>query len=124
MLPGDVGILSETHATAARRRSKPSSKRACIEDAAQIRGPHAFVMSLLRDCGGLGTHTLHPRSNRRQRVALGLPEAASLGAAFVLLKRGKELFWIAVGYGLLGSDLAVLRARAARPVSKLSHAQA
>jgi len=57
-------------------------------------------------------------------AALGLPEAASLGAAFVLLKRGKELFWIAVGYGLLGSDLALLRARAARPVSKLSHARA
>ena len=57
-------------------------------------------------------------------AALGLPEAASVGAAFVLLKRGKELFWIAVGYGLLGSDLAVLRARAAGGVSKLSHARA
>lgn len=57
-------------------------------------------------------------------AALGLPEAASLGAAFVLLKRGKELFWIAVGYGLLGSDLALLRARPAPPRSKLSHARA
>jgi glycosyltransferase 2 family protein len=30
--------------------------------------------------------------------ALGVPEAAAVGAAFVILKRGKELFWIAVGY--------------------------
>jgi uncharacterized membrane protein YbhN (UPF0104 family) len=33
--------------------------------------------------------------------ALGLPEAASLGAAFVLVKRTKELAWIALGYALL-----------------------
>jgi len=43
--------------------------------------------------------------------ALGVPEAASLGAAFVLLKRGKELFWIATGYGLLATDFGVLAAR-------------
>jgi uncharacterized membrane protein YbhN (UPF0104 family) len=60
--------------------------------------------------------------------ALGVPEAASLGAAFVLLKRGKELFWIALGYGLLATDLGVLSARrsagstqapAANPVARL-----
>jgi len=33
-------------------------------------------------------------------AAFGVPEAASTGAAFVLLKRGKELSWIAVGYSL------------------------
>lgn len=38
--------------------------------------------------------------------------------------RGKELSWIAVGYGLLGSDLALLRSRAPRPVTKRSHARA
>lgn len=35
-------------------------------------------------------------------AALGVPEAAMLGAAFLLLKRGKELLWIAVGLLLLG----------------------
>jgi hypothetical protein len=44
-------------------------------------------------------------------AALGVPEAASTGAAFVLLKRGKELFWIAFGYALLLGDLATLRER-------------
>jgi uncharacterized membrane protein YbhN (UPF0104 family) len=45
----------------------------------------------------------------------GLPESASLAAAFVLLKRSKELFWIGVGYTTLGSDLgALLRRPAAR----------
>lgn len=39
-------------------------------------------------------------------AALGVPDAASVGAAFVLLKRGKELFWIAVGYVLLSVDFA------------------
>ncbi|MBC8044043.1 MAG: flippase-like domain-containing protein [Rhizobacter sp.] len=33
--------------------------------------------------------------------AFGVPDAANVGAAFVVLKRTKELFWIAVGYGLL-----------------------
>ena len=60
-------------------------------------------------------------------AAFGVPEAGSVGAAFVLLKRGKELFWIAVGYALLGSDLAALTApRDAneRPVSRLRTANA
>jgi len=43
-------------------------------------------------------------------AAFGIPEPASTSAAFVVMKRGKELFWIALGYALLGSDLgAVLR---------------
>jgi uncharacterized membrane protein YbhN (UPF0104 family) len=41
----------------------------------------------------------------------GLPEAASLAAAFVLLKRGKELFWIGVGYATLGRDWDALLRR-------------
>lgn len=44
-------------------------------------------------------------------AALGVPEAASLGAAFVVLKRGKELFWIAAGYTLLALDLDLLTRR-------------
>jgi uncharacterized membrane protein YbhN (UPF0104 family) len=36
--------------------------------------------------------------------ALGVPDAASLGAAFVLVKRTKELFWIALGYALLATE--------------------
>ncbi len=34
--------------------------------------------------------------------ALGVPEATTVGAAFVVIKRGKDLFWIAVGFLLLG----------------------
>jgi len=40
--------------------------------------------------------------------ALGYPGAASLGAAFVLLKRAKEIFWIVIGYALF----LLVRARA------------
>lgn len=34
--------------------------------------------------------------------ALGIPEATTVGTAFVLLKRGKDLFWILLGFALLG----------------------
>jgi hypothetical protein len=34
--------------------------------------------------------------------ALAVPEATTVGAAFVLLKRGKDLFWILLGFLLLG----------------------
>ncbi|HEX4339934.1 MAG TPA: lysylphosphatidylglycerol synthase domain-containing protein [Polyangiaceae bacterium] len=34
-------------------------------------------------------------------TALGIPDALGIGAAFVLLKRTKELFWVVVGYVLL-----------------------
>ena len=42
--------------------------------------------------------------------ALGVPDAMGVGAAFVLLKRTKELFWVIVGYSLL----FVLRVKIAR----------
>jgi hypothetical protein len=35
--------------------------------------------------------------------ALGVPDATTLGTAFVLLKRGKDLFWILLGFALLAS---------------------
>jgi len=34
--------------------------------------------------------------------ALGIPDATTVGAAFVLLKRGKDVFWILLGFLLLG----------------------
>jgi uncharacterized membrane protein YbhN (UPF0104 family) len=34
-------------------------------------------------------------------TALGIPDALTLGTAFLLLKRTKELFWVTTGYGLL-----------------------
>ena len=34
--------------------------------------------------------------------ALGVPDATTVGAAFVVIKRGKDLFWIVVGFVLLG----------------------
>jgi len=37
-------------------------------------------------------------------TALGVPDALTLGAAFSALKRGKELFWAAVGYLLLAAE--------------------
>lgn len=49
--------------------------------------------------------------------ALGVPDALTIGAAFSTLKRGKELFWAAVGYALLASDLRpALAARAQNEV--------
>jgi hypothetical protein len=35
--------------------------------------------------------------------AIGIPDAATVSAAFVLLKRGKDVFWILVGFLLLGA---------------------
>jgi uncharacterized membrane protein YbhN (UPF0104 family) len=46
--------------------------------------------------------------------ALGVPDALTIGAAFSALKRGKELFWAAVGYALLASDLRPTVVRAAQ----------
>lgn len=37
-------------------------------------------------------------------TALGVPDALTIGAAFSTLKRGKELFWAAIGYSLLFSE--------------------
>jgi hypothetical protein len=49
--------------------------------------------------------------------ALGVPDALTIGAAFSALKRGKELFWAAVGYALLASELRpVLAPRAQNEV--------
>lgn len=42
-------------------------------------------------------------------AALGVPDAHNVGAAFVLLKRAKELFWISVGYVLLGFELKPMK---------------
>lgn len=57
-------------------------------------------LSLLRNLAffapaGLGVQDLGYMAYLGQ---LGIPGAASLGAAFVMLKRAKELFWITVGY--------------------------
>jgi hypothetical protein len=45
--------------------------------------------------------------------ALGVPDALNVAAAFLLLKRTKELFWAAFGYVVLAIDL-----RAVAPLSK------
>jgi uncharacterized membrane protein YbhN (UPF0104 family) len=37
-------------------------------------------------------------------AALGVPDASSVGAAFVLVKRTKEVLWIALGYALLAGE--------------------
>ena len=60
-------------------------------------------LSLLRNLaffapGGLGVLDL---GYMAYLGALGYPGAATVGAAFVLLKRAKDLFWIAIGYLLL-----------------------
>jgi uncharacterized protein (TIRG00374 family) len=45
--------------------------------------------------------------------ALGVPDATTVGAAFVMLKRGKDLFWILLGFLLLA--VARRRGEGARP---------
>ncbi len=37
-------------------------------------------------------------------AALGVPDALNIGAAFSVLKRGKEMFWALVGYSLLAAE--------------------
>ncbi len=37
-------------------------------------------------------------------AALGVPDALNVGAAFSVLKRGKELFWAIFGYALLATE--------------------
>jgi len=75
-------------------------------------GSIEVVVSLLRNAvfvvpAGLGVQDL---GYAACFAAFGLPDPSSTSAAFVVMKRGKELFWIAVGYALLGTDLgAVLR---------------
>jgi hypothetical protein len=50
-----------------------------------------------------------------------VPDATTVGAAFVVIKRGKDLFWIVVGFLLLGLDrrphalAAIAEGGAARP---------
>jgi uncharacterized protein (TIRG00374 family) len=79
-------------------------------------GSIEVVVSLIRNVvfvvpAGLGVQDL---GYAACFAAFGIPEPASTSAAFVVMKRGKELFWIAVGYALLGSDLgALLRGRLA-----------
>ncbi|HEX3774603.1 MAG TPA: lysylphosphatidylglycerol synthase transmembrane domain-containing protein [Polyangiaceae bacterium] len=48
-------------------------------------------------------------------AALGVADPLNMGAAFSLLKRGKELFWALVGYALLASE-----ARSAIPTPELA----
>jgi uncharacterized membrane protein YbhN (UPF0104 family) len=51
--------------------------------------------------------------------ALGVPDASAVGAAFLMLKRGRELGWIAIGYAWMGLRLPARRGGAlrAKPVA-------
>jgi uncharacterized membrane protein YbhN (UPF0104 family) len=72
-------------------------------------------VSLLRSLacfapGGLGVQDLGYVATLG---ALGVPDAVNAGAAFVLLKRAKDLFWAAIGYATLYHRAQ--RPKAARP---------
>jgi uncharacterized protein (TIRG00374 family) len=49
--------------------------------------------------------------------ALGLPDATTLGTAFVLLKRGRDLFWILVGFALFALGDRTPADRASAPAA-------
>jgi uncharacterized protein (TIRG00374 family) len=49
--------------------------------------------------GGLGVQDLGYILSLK---ALGVADATTLGTAFVLLKRGKDLFWVLIGFAILG----------------------
>jgi len=51
--------------------------------------------------------------------ALGVPDAVTAGAAFVVMKRAKELAWALVGYASL--LLPSMRAEAPRLAAQLAH---
>ena len=42
-------------------------------------------------------------------AAFGIPDAATTGVAFLIIKRARELFWIAIGYGVLALLAGTLR---------------
>jgi uncharacterized membrane protein YbhN (UPF0104 family) len=42
--------------------------------------------------------------------AIGIPDATTVSAAFVLMKRGRDAFWIVVGFLLLGGERTKARA--------------
>jgi uncharacterized membrane protein YbhN (UPF0104 family) len=42
--------------------------------------------------------------------ALSIPDATTVSAAFVLMKRGRDVFWIVVGFLLLGGERTRARA--------------
>lgn len=44
--------------------------------------------------------------------AFGIPDAATIGIAFLIIKRARELFWIAIGYGVLALLAGTLRGTA------------
>jgi len=46
--------------------------------------------------------------------ALGVPDAAAVGAAFLVLKRGRELLWVAMGYAWMAFGLNDRRAATRR----------
>lgn len=76
-------------------------------------GACEVAMSFLRHVtfvlpAGLGVQDLGYVAALR---ALGVADPLAVGAAFVLLKRGKEMVWAVVGFTLLAADL---RPRAAR----------
>jgi uncharacterized membrane protein YbhN (UPF0104 family) len=50
--------------------------------------------------------------------ALGVPDAVTAGAAFVVLKRAKELAWALVGYASLLSPDARAAPRARLPIAR------
>jgi glycosyltransferase 2 family protein len=52
-------------------------------------------------------------------AAFGVEDALTLGAAFALLKRGKDLFWSALGLVLLSSDVKEPPREASPPVRAL-----
>jgi uncharacterized protein (TIRG00374 family) len=88
-------------------------------------GSIEIVVSLVRNAAfmlpaGLGVQDLGYVSCF---AAFGLPDAATTGAAFVLLKRSKELCFIVLGYVLLGGELgALLRGRLSdRPASSVGY---
>jgi uncharacterized membrane protein YbhN (UPF0104 family) len=52
----------------------------------------------------------------------GVPDASAVGAAFLVLKRGREVLWMAMGYGWLGLRTQLGRLAASRQNASLSHA--
>ncbi|MGE5126656.1 MAG: lysylphosphatidylglycerol synthase domain-containing protein [Betaproteobacteria bacterium] len=61
--------------------------------------------------GGLGVQDVGYVLSFR---ALSLPDATTVGAAFVLMKRGKDLFWVALGFLVLALGGRASRGEAVR----------
>jgi len=96
----------ELPGTAARRLRAPGVSLAdevlpvLVNEVAGVREPLAIVLDDYHEVAEPAIH--QDLGYLLSLKALGVPAVTTVGAALVLLKRGKDIFWILAGFALLG----------------------